>query len=386
LKEVEAASAEDLKRLKSALALPPNVLLPKSSDVRSYHELFTARQLCALAILKQAIDVIVPSYVRSALLLAWSASLPKLSRTFLSAEGRAESRGGSSIFSIYRYKVAAKPIELPPWATFQERALNVIAAKDEIDQIIELRRRTGGWSGGFKSYDMDVLDLAVELKGTVDYIFTDPPYGAHIAYLDLSALWNVWLAQEVGDYARQREMIVGGEVGFSESWYITKLRASTRACLEMLRPGRWMSMVFQHWNFRYFEAILDAAEEAGAELRAAVSQVGDPIWSMHKKKNRESVLAGELILTFFNRAPTQRPARTQFDIQATIRKYLDDRDGRVFGEELLNHIVVEAWRNRSIDALDVSKETFTGILRDEGWEYNAMTHQWQNGSKRRHLF
>jgi 16S rRNA G966 N2-methylase RsmD len=29
--------------------------------------------------------------------------------------------------------------------------------------------------------------------GSIDYVFTDPPYGAYIAYLDLSTMWNAWL-------------------------------------------------------------------------------------------------------------------------------------------------------------------------------------------------
>jgi hypothetical protein len=68
--------------------------------------------------LRESIDDIDNRYARNAMRLAWSASLTKLNRTFLSAEGRAESRGGSNIFSIYRYKVAAKPVELRPWPTF----------------------------------------------------------------------------------------------------------------------------------------------------------------------------------------------------------------------------------------------------------------------------
>jgi hypothetical protein len=85
----------------------------------------------SLAVLKNAIEQVPSKPGRAAMLLAWSACLAKLSRTFLSAEGRAESRGGSSIFSIYRYKVAKKPIELSPWSTFEERAMSVIAAKSD---------------------------------------------------------------------------------------------------------------------------------------------------------------------------------------------------------------------------------------------------------------
>jgi len=73
-----------------------------------------------------------------------------------------------------------------------------------------------------------------------------------------------------------------------EERYTDGLAASIEACVRMLKQGRWLSVVFQHWNIAYFEAILTAAARAGAELKAAVSQVRDPIWSMHKKKKRIS--------------------------------------------------------------------------------------------------
>jgi len=30
-------------------------------------------------------------------------------------------------------------------------------------------------------------------ENSIDYIYTDPPYGGNIAYLDLSTMWNAWL-------------------------------------------------------------------------------------------------------------------------------------------------------------------------------------------------
>ena len=110
---VEQACAADLKRIEQddllarrwlkRLPLPENIPLPRTSDAEHFHDLFTPRQLAGLAFLKQAIDRQEPQGVRDALLLAWSASVAKLNKTFLSAKGRAASRGGSSIFSIYRY-------------------------------------------------------------------------------------------------------------------------------------------------------------------------------------------------------------------------------------------------------------------------------------------
>ena len=61
----------------------------------------------------------------------------------------------------------------------------------------------------------------------------------------------------------------------------------------MLKNERWLSIVFQHWNVAYFKAILSTAAEAGAELEA-VAQVGDPIWSMHKKKKALLTFEGQV--------------------------------------------------------------------------------------------
>jgi 16S rRNA G966 N2-methylase RsmD len=375
---ISSADEEQLRELTSSVTLPPNVDLPRNSDVKRYHELFSPRQLVSLAVLRDAIEAVSNDAPRDALRLAWSASLAKLNRTFLSAEGRAESRGGSSIFSIYRYKVAKNPIELDPWTTFEERASNVIAAKTEIDQTIELKERTGGWTGQFLEYSQDIDELAKTLKGSADYIFTDPPYGGHISYLDLSTLWNVWLDQIPPLAVRQRELIVGGELRLTDEVYTSRLRDSVEACLRMLKPNRWLSIVFQHWNVAYFNAILSAAEAHGAELRAAISQVGDPIWSMHKKKNSESVLAGEMILTFVKSGVRKsRNGQKAFDVRRSLKRVLAEHaGGRLYGEFLFNRLVVEAWDKSAIQSLDLPKEEFVELIREQGWNYDAPTHSW----------
>jgi 16S rRNA G966 N2-methylase RsmD len=383
LAKIENGSAAQLKQVLRSVPLPDNIRLPSTSDVDFYHDLFTQRQLAALATLKASIDDLPETHSRQGMLLAWSATLAKLNKTFLSAKGRAASRGGSSIFSIYRYKIAKEPVELSAWPTFEERALNVIEAKREIDQTIGLKRATGGWRGSFEARDQDIEELSEQLAGKVDYIFTDPPYGGHISYLDLSVLWTNWLGLTPSEKTREKEVIVGGELHHTEEEYIARLGNSVRACLRMLKNKRWLSIVFQHWNVAYFEAILSAAAESGAELKAAVAQVGDPIWSMHKKKNKESVLAGEMILTFHKTGSRRRlEASNHFDLAETMRRILADADSNgVYGEHLFNQIVIEAWNKGAIGSLSITKDEFTQVIEDLGWHYDAGHHYWFKGNK-----
>jgi len=241
---------------------------------------------------------------------------------------------------------------------------------------------TEGWQGSFGAHCLDVADLPAAIGHRVDYIFTDPPYGGHIAYLDLSVLWNHWLGFPVPMPAREKEIIVGGELRLTEEHYTERLRESVRACLSMLKRDRWLSVVFQHWNVRYFAAILEEATEAGAELRAAVTQIGDTIWSMHKKKNKERVLAGEMILSFYNGKTASAPSRWEspgLPIEALLDETLSEvsPDGRPFaGEILFNQMILKAWKRGTLSSLDITREDFAGVLMSKGWRYNAARHQW----------
>lgn len=373
-------SDASVARLLRSVRLPPNVSLPSTADVARYHDLFSARQLLALAWLREAVDGLSNRHARRAMQLAWSAALAKLNRTFLSAEGRVESRGGSSIFSIYRYKVAAKPVELPPWATFYERAQNVLAAKAEVEQVLEYHRSTGGFTGRFEVHEQDIDSLG-DLVEPVDYIFTDPPYGGHIAYIDLSTLWNAWGGRVPAVQTRHQELIVGGELGLLDDEYVTRLHDSVGICLKLLKPGRWLSIVFQHWSTAYFDAILTGAADEGGDLRAAVSQVGDPVWSMHKKKGNQSVLAGELILTFLKtgkkrKIETGRP----FDVPGAVKRALQESDGEaVYGEQLFNRVIIDAWGAGALGSLDVTREAFSELIMRCGWYYDDERHQWRRG-------
>lgn len=392
LREIESSEVQAGKWLAS-LPLPENILLPRTSDAERFFDMFTTRQLAGLALIKQAIESEHEEALRNALLLAWSASVGKLNKTFLSAKGRAASRGGSSIFSIYRYKLASQPVELPIWETFQGRYENVIAAKEEILQFKRYRQQVSpdatplDSTKNFRVLGLDAAELEEKLGAeSVDYIFTDPPYGGFISYLDLSILWNHWLGFAVSQNAAKCEAIVGGEQGHSEEHYKSRLTASITTCVKLLRPDRWLSVVFQHWDVSYFEAILESATDAGAELRAAITQTGDVIWSMHKKKNSAHVLAGEMILTFYkparklSSAPQLPLVTPEAALHEAFDKCLTEDVVSFSSESLFNRLIMELWNRRALDCLKIDRKRFISELEGRGWNYNSKTHVWSRGS------
>ncbi len=400
IQEIEKDPAA-AKRWLQQLPLPENIRLPRNSDAEYYYEMFTPRQLAGLALIKRAIER-EGGVIRDLLRLAWSASVAKLNRTFLSAKGRAESRGGSSIFSIYRYKLAARSVELPIWDTFHGRFLNVLAAKEEVLRLRDYwKKQSAGLicldsQESFRTLEHDAATLDRVIKpGSVDYIFTDPPYGAFISYLDLSILWNHWLGFAVTETTREQETIVGGEQDHSEEHYKRSLARGIKTCFRLLKPDRWCSIVFQHWDTSYFAAILETADECGGELKAAITQTGDVIWSMHKKKNSASVLAGEMILTFYKPARVVKRrdpavAASPRDPAAVLSELFDDclGDGTASftSEALFNRLVVEMWRGRALGCLNLDRADFARQLEERGWSYNTRSHRWSKAGYAKKVF
>ena len=398
LQDIEEDEEKALQWLKK-LPLPKNIRLPRNSDAEFFRDMFTPRQLAGLALIKFAIDH-EKGVIRDLLLLAWSASVAKLNKTFLSTKGRAESRGGSSIFSIYRYKLAAVSVELPIWETFHGRFLNVLAAKEEVSRLRNYqKKRSGSFSLDSEknfhvlAHDAAMLDKVLK-PGSVDYIFTDPPYGAFISYLDLSILWNHWLGFPVTEETREQETIVGGEQGHTEEHYKKSLARSIKTCFRLLKPDRWLSIVFQHWDISYFATILETAAECGGELKAAITQTGDVIWSMHKKKNSASVLAGEMILTFYKPAKGPKPAKTLAPAAADPARILSEvfdtclANGMTSftSEALFNRLVIELWHCRALSCLNLDREEFARQLEQRGWSYNTRNHTWAKAGYPKKVF
>lgn len=249
----------------------------------------------ALSILMHHIMQIADPTIRDLYRLVFSATLTKTNLTFSSTTGRKESRGDSGIFRVYRYWVPQRTIELNVWEQFVLRQRGWLAAKRETNWLI------GDYWEPEKTIKI-VQASATDLSGiiedrSVDYIFTDPPYGSHIAYLDLMTMWNAWLGLEVTDDQRRVEVIEGGRLEKTQKDYSTLLEQSIAEMFRVLKWDRWLSIVFAHKDPQYWDIIVQAAQRAGFEyVNTAVQRSATP--SMHKWKSPLTVLLGELILNF----------------------------------------------------------------------------------------
>lgn len=95
---------------------------------------------------------------------------------------------------------------------------------------------------------------------TVDYIFTDPPFGENIYYADLNYLVESW--HRVFTTA-QAEAIVDPAKEKNLPWYEGAMQACFAEYFRVLKPGRWMTVVFSNSKASVWNAIQVALQQAG---------------------------------------------------------------------------------------------------------------------------
>lgn len=293
--EIEILADEKVEKLKNPYWYPNNIILPSNADVTYLHEIFTAKQLYQLSKIKSEIDKITDCTEKDILLLLFCATLSKANLCYdLPDDGRGDAAGQFTIFSTGRYRIPKNPVNLSAIKTFKSRVDRIVKGKVETNQFINNKN-------DFRAEICSATNLEKYLKdGSVDYIYTDPPYGGNIAYLDLSIVYNAWLGFEVDDENKSQEAIEGGELKQSRTKYFDLLKGSFFEMARVLKPERWCSLVFQHKEPSIWTNIVEIAKEAGLEFKNTTVQLTKlPSW--HKIDVPQSVMSCQMIINFIRK-------------------------------------------------------------------------------------
>ena len=97
-------------------------------------------------------------------------------------------------------------------------------------------------------------------SNSVDYIFTDPPFGANINYSEISFLYEYWLGVFTNN---RKEAIVNKYQNKTVSEYEQLMEESLKECRRVLKPGRWITLEFHNSTNAIWTAIQNALGRAG---------------------------------------------------------------------------------------------------------------------------
>jgi DNA modification methylase len=161
------------------------------------------------------------------------------------------------------YYVASQHAECSPWYILQGKLDRLVKAFRENDANHSSTLTTTG----------TMAQLAVP-DNSVDYVFTDPPFGENIYYADLNFLVESW--HRVITNAKP-EAIVDRfkKKGLPE--YQRLMQQCFEEYCRVLKPGRWMTVVFHNSRNAVWNAIQEAMLAAGfvvADVRTLDKQQG----------------------------------------------------------------------------------------------------------------
>ena len=340
---------------------PGGISLPRDSDVDTVEQLFSSRQLAELALLKHLIIDSSDGHIRDHLMLMFSGLLTKINLTYHAPAGRSKGGGDSGIFKYSRYRIAPNPTLLNTLHYFHSRYKKVTAAKKEMAPFF-----LNVTNEIFQVYQGTATDLGEIRDESIDYVYTDPPYGAKIHYLDLSTMWLSWLDLPVSDIDRQQEIIVGGRLQKTKENYNDLMSRSIHELYRVLKFGRWMSFVFADKNPSYWHTIVETAQNAGFEYMGAVPQSTN-LPSVKKVQYPSTVLSGQLIINF--RKVSSPRAIMKLDlgddatdlILETVEGVIAEKDGATI-EEINNELIIKGIELGFLDLLSKKYDDLSPLL------------------------
>ncbi len=340
---------------------PKGFRLPRNSDVSMVEELFSPQQLAQLAYLKHLIMQVHALDIRNTLLLMFSGLLNKINLTYHASSKRTEGQGDSSIFRYYRYRIAPEPATLDIMHYFESRLKKVIAGKKELVPFINTQNVANA-----KVCKGTATDLSIIPDQSVDYIYTDPPYGSKIPYLDLSIMWMAWLDLPINSEDYELEAIEGGDLDKSKDEYSSLLARSIEEMYRVLKFDRWMSFVFAHKDPSYWHLIVETAEKAGFEYMGAVKQSNDKT-TFKKHQNPFTVLSGQLVINF--KKVKNPKSILKIDLGAnianivmeTIEGVIAQNEGATL-EEINDELIIKGLELGFLDILSKEYQDITPIL------------------------
>jgi len=94
---------------------------------------------------------------------------------------------------------------------------------------------------------------------SIDYIFTDPPFGWNLIYSELSFLWESWL--KVKTYSKT-EAIVNEKANKTLKDYRKLITDCFKENFRILKPGKWMTVEFHNSSNSVWTSIQEALTSA----------------------------------------------------------------------------------------------------------------------------
>ena len=333
-------------------------------------ELFTKRNLYALSLILNEIEGIKNKKIRKMMLFVFSSALPQASKLVWVYRTPKRNRdvGG---WATRGYWVPDEYFEINAWNCFENRFKKILRGKKQSNE--EIKEYTEAKSFDDLKTDKNVLllnqsslDLSNIPPNSIDYVFTDPPYGDSIPYLELNYMWASWLKFDANF---EDEIIISDSPVRNKNFemYEKMLGAAFRQVYRVLKPDKYLTVTFHSTDIKIWNSIIKAVVMAGFDLEKIIYQpparpsakgllhpygsaVGDYYIRFRKPKSEKLVTEKEMDLQTYEREV----------ISAAMRIMGERREPTIY-QHILNGIMVELNGGRNVP---IGARNIETILKD----------------------
>ena len=242
IEKIQNMKVEDYVPI-AKLPVGVNTEQPKQSHGFEYvHQFYTKRNLIVVSYLSQAIYKGHIAFEYTALLSRATKQLRLLVSNFFNGGGGWVGTALSGTLFVPSYSM-----EVNILLTFENRIERALA--------MEYAKR-----GQVICSCQSTTDLRNIPESSIDYIFTDPPFGSNINYSELSYFWESWLRVRTQN---KTEAIINGVQGKALLEYQTLMENCFKEYFRVLKPNRWMTVEFHNSQNAVWNAIQEALIKAG---------------------------------------------------------------------------------------------------------------------------
>jgi len=393
INKAEKEAASNLNRFKY-----PTDKLPHDADAETVDQLFSKRNLCALCLLMDAISKVKDKDARDLLKLTFTANLEPVSKLVPLRSSRLE-KGVVPAGSWYekRFRISRNRVEGNVWYYFYHRFKKTLRAKEDSNNQLknhDIRFNEARTFGELRN-DENILvatQSACNLRtpplqipdGTVDYIFTDPPYAGSVPYFGLCTMWAAWLGYKT-DY--ENEVIVDERRGKTPDLYRKDLIEVFKELHRVLKKDRYCTLWFHYKDPDIWFALLKAAEYAGFDKVALVPQRQAKI-SGTMGGNPETAITGDFVVTFKRLDEPRRDLYIngygyvidleKLVIETTVKLLVGQINGVRYDDiyDRLIEVMVNRGLYHRVDQQKITKDEILKIIKTnfKSQEINGITH------------
>lgn len=277
------------KNVKIKSWFPTNKLIQNSRISSSgnlyVNDLFPISALDCQSFLLECINQIPNSIEKDVLLLAFTSNLANCSKLVPPIISRGEMSQGAWMTGFY---IGETYLENNVFHYYDNRVKKIIKGKKDLNSIISKTNYS------YKITNEDAKKLTIKDE-TIDFVFTDFPYGDTVPYFEQSQIWNLWLKKEV-DYENEIVVSDSKERKKNSKQFANDIEKSINEISRVLKVGKYFTFTFHSLNGEEWEAISNSIANNPfefVELKFLEQKTFTP-----RQLNRKRSIKGDVVVTF----------------------------------------------------------------------------------------